>query len=211
MWRLSATVALALLTAACSGADEPDASPTPTPTDITSAASPSSETSTAGPSGAELTAQGTELALGDRATVAWAPRADVVGAIDVRVTELERAPIRALSAFGLDRSQSGSSLYYVHGKVENVGEADLAGVDIPLYVLDDSDRLIEATPVDATYEPCASAPLPSPFATGERVSFCLLFLVPDRGDLDAVSFRPTQDFDPITWTGDVVRWSRKAR
>jgi hypothetical protein len=212
MWRLSGAVALALLTAACSAADEPDASPPPGAT-TSAATTPSipSEPAVTAPGGVELTTQGSDLAVGDHASVSWQPRADVVGVLDVRVTRLERAPIRALAAFGLDRSQRRSSLYYVHGKVENLGGTDLAGADVPLYVLDDRDRLVEATPVGATFGPCASAPLPSPFPTGERVSFCLLYLVPDHGGLDAVSFRPTQDFDPITWTGDVVRWSRKAR
>ena len=32
---------------------------------------------------------------------------------------------------------------------------------------------------------------------------CLVFLAPKKGDLTAVSFRPTQDYDPITWTGEL--------
>jgi hypothetical protein len=32
---------------------------------------------------------------------------------------------------------------------------------------------------------------------------CLVFLSPKKGDLTAVSFRPTQAFDPITWTGEL--------
>jgi hypothetical protein len=34
---------------------------------------------------------------------------------------------------------------------------------------------------------------------------CLVFLSPNKGDLVAVSFRPTQDFDPITWTGELEK------
>ena len=33
---------------------------------------------------------------------------------------------------------------------------------------------------------------------------CLVYLSPKHGDLTAVSFRPTQDFNPITWTGKVT-------
>ena len=34
---------------------------------------------------------------------------------------------------------------------------------------------------------------------------CLVFLAPNKGDLTAVSFRPTQDYDPITWTGELEK------
>ena len=34
---------------------------------------------------------------------------------------------------------------------------------------------------------------------------CLVFLAPKKGDLTAVSFRPTQEYDPITWTGDLEK------
>ena len=30
-----------------------------------------------------------------------------------------------------------------------------------------------------------------------------MFLSPQKGALTAVSFRPTQEFDPITWTGEL--------
>jgi hypothetical protein len=31
------------------------------------------------------------------------------------------------------------------------------------------------------------------------------YFVPDKGDLTAVSFRPVEDFDPITWTGKLEK------
>jgi hypothetical protein len=31
----------------------------------------------------------------------------------------------------------------------------------------------------------------------------MVYLSPDKGDLTAVSFRPTQDFNPIIWEGEV--------
>jgi hypothetical protein len=34
---------------------------------------------------------------------------------------------------------------------------------------------------------------------------CLVFLSPKKGDLTAVSFRPTQEYDPITWTGTLEK------
>jgi hypothetical protein len=47
--------------------------------------------------------------------------------------------------------------------------------------------------------------LPRPFGTGERRQVCLVYLVPDAGRMKAVSFRPTKAYDPITWTGPVLK------
>ncbi len=150
-----------------------------------------------------LTMQGADLGLSDTATVAWEPRKQVVGALDITVRRLERARIDALSAFRLEPAQRTSSLFYVRGSVRNVGDTDLAGVGIPLYVVDGRDTLIEAQTIAATFKPCPSMPLPKPFKTGRRTSFCLLYLVPEQGSLEKVSFRPTQEYDPITWNGKV--------
>ena len=40
---------------------------------------------------------------------------------------------------------------------------------------------------------------------GKKVKVCLVYLAPNKGDLTAVSFRPTQEFDPITWTGELKK------
>ena len=216
--------ALALLTG-CSGGD-PDAAPTPSPSASASASAPASasasdsasatKTRSSAPADAATTApylpvpdrvaltmQGADLDLGDTATVAWEPRKQVVGALDITVRRLERARLEALSAFRLEPAQRRSSLFYVRGSVRNVGDTDLAGVGIPLYVVDGHDTLIEAQTIAATFKPCPSAPLPKPFKTGRRASFCLLYLVPEQGSLERVSFRPTQEYDPITWNGKV--------
>ena len=117
------------------------------------------------PRSVSLTTQGVDLGLGDSATVAWEPRKQVVGALDIRVDRLERARLTALAAFRLKPVQRASSLFYVRGSVRNVGKTDLSGVDIPLYVLDGRDTLIEATPFAATYKPCPSSRLPKSFTT----------------------------------------------
>ena len=155
------------------------------------------------PEGVELTDQGSGLELGRSATVAWTPRRDVVGVLDIRVNRVERAAPEELAGFRLDAAQRRSSLFYVRGEVTNVGRTDLAGVPVPLYLVDGKDTLIQATSFAAPFEPCASDPMPTPFATGDKFRVCLVYLVPDRGRLQAVSFRPTQEYYPITWTGKV--------
>ena len=44
---------------------------------------------------------------------------------------------------------------------------------------------------------------PSLQSARQERDVCLVYLAPERGKLTAVSFRPTQEFDPITWTGKV--------
>ncbi len=206
----AAAAALALLLAGCSGGDDPDAATTPSPsaTAVEDTSSAPADAATTAPylpvpDNVALTMQGADLGVGDTATVAWEPRKRVVGALDITVRGLERARIEALSAFRLNPAQRGSSLFYVRGTVRNVGDTDLAGVAIPLYVVDGRDTLIEAQTIGATFRPCPSAPLPKPFKTGKRTSFCLIYLVPEQGRLERVSFRPTQEYDPITWDGEV--------
>ena len=37
------------------------------------------------------------------------------------------------------------------------------------------------------------------------MDLCLVYLSPDKGDLTAVSWRPTEEDVPITWTGELVK------
>jgi hypothetical protein len=88
--------------------------------------------------------------------------------------------------------------------VANVGDRDLGGQRIPLYVLDGADALVESSAFEKEFKPCPSPGLPEGFVTGEKVTVCQAYLVPKRGEADAVSFRPTEKFNPITWVGEVT-------
>lgn len=213
--------ALLLALAACSSepeSQEPVGTPTPSAmTTDTTTASPSGRPSEGtGPSldaapylpvpkDVDLTAQGVDLRLGDRATVAWEPRREVVGALDVTVTGIQRTTLKDFAAFRLDPTQRRSTPYYVRATVRNVGKPNLAGVSVPLYAVNAADTLIQATPFASAFKPCPSTPFPTPFSTGERAQVCLVYLVPRQGTLTSVSFRPTQEYDPITWTGKITR------
>jgi hypothetical protein len=37
------------------------------------------------------------------------------------------------------------------------------------------------------------------------VNTCLVYLSPKRGALESVSYRPSQEFNPITWTGTITK------
>ena len=38
---------------------------------------------------------------------------------------------------------------------------------------------------------------------------CLVYLVPDRGRVRDLVFEPTEGYDPITWSGEVAKPTRK--
>jgi hypothetical protein len=156
------------------------------------------------PDGVVLTDPGSELGLGEQATLAWRPRKAQVGVLAVKVRKLVSADIKALAQWRLDAAGRSSSLYYVTVTVANAGDQDLGGHRIPLYVLDDAGALVESSAFRTDFAPCPSAALPEHFVPGERTTVCQTYLVPDHGELRAVAFRPTKHFNPITWVGKVT-------
>jgi hypothetical protein len=211
--RTVAALAAVLVLAACSG-DGSSGSGSPTgdaAPDGTSAASGGDATPGSKPSpylpvpaGVVLTDPGSELGFGEQATVAWRPEQGQVGVLDVKVRRVFAADIKALQNWQLDAAGRGSSLYYVTMTVANIGDEDLSGQRIPLYVLDGANALVESSAFKKEFKPCASPALPDGFVTGEKVTVCQAYLVPKRGTLVAVSFRPTEKFNPISWVGKVT-------
>jgi hypothetical protein len=156
------------------------------------------------PVGVVLTDPGSELGLGEQATVAWRPRQGQVGVLNVKVRKLVKADIKVLKDWQLDADGRSSALYYVTVTVANVGDLDLSDRRVPLYVLDGAGTLVESSAFKTDFDPCPSLAMPDGFVTGEKTTLCQAYLVPKRGDLKAVSFRPTDDFNPITWVGKVT-------
>lgn len=201
---LSATaVLLAAGLTGCSGSDG-----TPSGTGSTTPAGTASASAYLPvPDGVELTPPGTQLSVGDHAVVAYEPRQDEVGALDLDVTKLEKASIKpTFSAWQLSSDQKSSTPYFVHVRVKNVGDTDLGGRRVPLYVVDDQNVLLESTPFASSFAPCPSTPLPATFKPGDATDVCLVYLAPKHGRLTAVSFRPEETFDPILWTGEVSKY-----
>lgn len=194
---LAVLAAAVLVLAGCTSDDEPDADSSP---DASAAADYLPV-----PDGVELTTPGSELEVGDDAVVAYEPRQDQVAALDIRVRQLEQASIRDLSSWQLSAAQQKSTPYYVTAKVENVGDSDVGGRPVPLYVVNEDDVLLESTPFASSFKPCPSTPFPEKFKPGDSATVCLVYLAPKRGKLVAVSFRPDETFDPITWTGEVQK------
>jgi hypothetical protein len=153
--------------------------------------------------GVSLTAQGTQLRLGRTARVGWHPTKTTVGVAAITVTRLQKVPMSAFSDWRLDPATRRSTPYFVHATVRNLGRSDLSGTPVPLYLLDQHDTLLQASSFQAEYARCPSRPLPARFTRGKRTGVCLVYFVPDHGRLVAVSFRPSQDFQAITWTGRI--------
>ncbi|NYG55559.1 hypothetical protein [Nocardioides perillae] len=195
-----------------SGAAAPDPAVSSPSSTATASPSPSpTETAYAEVPGVSLTEPGTALAFGDAATVAWEPDQKVLGALDVEVRAVERAPLRVFRGWQLPPEAESSAAYFVRARVENVGRTDLSGRRAPLYLVDETSTLIQHSTFADRFRACPSTPFPAKFRPGRAVDVCLVYLVPDKGDATAVSFRPTQDFDPITWTGEETTYRPGAK
>lgn len=159
------------------------------------------------PEGVELTAQGSALAVGDRATVAYELPRQKVGALEITVTSLEQASFDQFVGWDITKTIRQTAPYFVRATVTNVGDTDLGSKDgaqpVPLYAVDDQNRLVESSLFSGAFKPCEPATFPEKFKNGDKLKACMVYLAPDKGDLTAVSFRPTQEFNPIIWEGDV--------
>lgn len=199
--------AVALVVSGCGGSDSSSGAGSSGPTaGGTSSGSDgsTSTTSAAVVQGVKLTPDGTSLRVGDNARVSWQPDQKKTGVISVKVTKLEKVPLRAFKDWRLSGSVLKSTPYYVHATVRNLGSSNLSGVPVPLYLLDRSNILLESSTFRARYDACPSKPFPSRFTKGTKTSVCLVYFAPHHGKLDAVSFRPTQDVQGITWRGPVT-------
>lgn len=194
MLRAAGLLALVLALGAC-GADEDE--PAATPPETANTGTPSS------PAGVPVTDPGTELAFGEAATVAWQPTASLTGVLEITVEQVAEQRPAVLEGWLRDDVMKSSRPYFVTVSVANAGSDDLGEQQVPVYLRDDEGRLDAPWTVGASFEPCQSGPLPESFAAGDRTRKCLLYLVPDQGEVEDLVFQPSQSFEPIAWTGEV--------
>jgi hypothetical protein len=197
----AATVVASLLLAGCGGGSDEDgqqAEGSPTPTE-----SPSPTSTVAVPESATLTETGTDLEFGDSATVIFEPDQKSGTVLELTVNKATQGTLKDFSAFILDDYTKKARPYYVDVVVENVGEDRVGGAPVPLWGVDATNTLLPPASFTTKFGKCPSDKLPKKFKPGDRLKTCLVFLAPDKGDLEAVSFRPNQEFDPIQWTGTV--------
>ncbi len=206
--RRSLTLAAAVLAvsgaalAGCSSGS-PSADPSPSQS-ASSAASPSPSTTVSVAPDQHLTDQGSTLSFGDTATVVFEPTKDKGTVLKLTVKDARRGRLSDFKAFTLDDAyKRNAHYYYVDVAVKNVGQGDVGGVPVPLWGVNGNNVLLPAVSFTTTFKKCPSKPLPDSFGPGDELDTCLVYLSPDKGSLDAVSYRPSQEFDPITWTGPV--------
>lgn len=203
--RLAAiAVAAGLVLSGCSdGGDEPEGEVSPSASNEASATeSPTADVSV--PEGVEVTAQGADLEFGDSAVVAFEPDQKRSTLLGLTVKSARKGRLEDFKGFILDDPyKRKANYYYVKVGVENVGEGDVGGSPVPLWGVNGENTLLPAVNFTTEFKECASTPLPKKFEAGDTIDTCLVYLSPDNGSLEAVSFRPDQAFDPIEWTGEI--------
>jgi hypothetical protein len=155
------------------------------------------------PDGVVLADPGSELGVGETANIAWELDGGRVGVLAVKVRKLFHAKISDLANWQLDKAGRRSSLYYVTMTVANLGDSDLSGLRVPLFVLDGAGAFVESSEFKTDFDPCPSVALPTDFVAGQKVTLCQAYLVPQHGKLAAVAFRATPTFNPVRWVGKV--------
>jgi hypothetical protein len=168
-------------------------------------ASPSASSTVPVPERAAVTDQGSKLAYGDTATVIYEPAQGQGTVLQLTVKSVRKGAVADFKGFILDDTyKQKASYYYATVQVKNMGEGDVGGVGVPLWGVNAANTLLPAVNFTTSFKKCPSKALPAKFAKNAKVTTCLVYLSPDRGTLDAVSYRPSQEFNPITWTGDLT-------
>lgn len=184
------TVALgAVLAASACSQPEPAAEPEPSTAPATAAAS-------------DATERGTDLELGEEATVDWQPTQDLAGKIELTVESVAEQRGSVFDGW-VSEVVPDARPYFVTVTLTNVGDTDLGGQDVPLYLRDTGGTLGAPWTLGGDFAACQSGPLPVPFAEGAEAGMCLVYLVPGGGRIRDLAFAPTEGYDPVTWSGDV--------
>ncbi len=203
---LASVLSFGTLTA-CGGDDDPKTDDDNAPSESPSASETEEAPYLPVPEGVELTEPGSDVPVGQSAVIAWQPRQNLVGALDIRVTKLEQTTFEQ-SFEGWDvkaEEKKKVTPYFVRAKVTNVGDTNLSQRLVPLYASDTGDTLIEPTKFTEEFKPCPGGFLPKGFSTGDKADVCMVYLIGDGLRLAGVTFRPTADFDAITWSGDIEK------
>ena len=155
------------------------------------------------PGGEPGTAPGTTLDFGDSAVLAWQPTQDLAGELELTVEAVAEQRQSVFDGWTRDEAMAAARPYFVSVALANVGDTDLGGQDVPLYLRDTRGTLGAPWTLGGDFTACQSGPLPVPFEAGAEAEMCLVYLVPDGGRVRDLVFEPTEGYDPITWSGDV--------
>jgi hypothetical protein len=178
------------------------ATPTPTPT-------PTPSTTVDVPDGVELTEPGAQLAFGQRATVAHEAGGET-GLLSMRVDSATKGVLEDFGGFELDDPyKKRGSYYYVRVTVANAGEEPIGDVAVPLWGISGDNTLLRAVRFTSAFKKCPTENLPARFKPGDKFKTCLVYLSPNKGSLEGLSYRPSETDVPIEWRGEVTVPSEK--
>jgi len=201
---VSAVLGLALLATACSSDDDDSDEPTEEASAEETTSSAEDTTTTVADDAAatdlseELTPEGTELAIGESATLPH----DDGGVVAVTIDSVTAGTPEELAELELQGGETGD-LYYVSMTVTNVSAAADAGSYEPgsssLFAIQDDNQ--PATPVAefSTFTPCENES-PTELAAGESFATCAIYLASSGVPVTTVQSMAEYDSTPIVWS-----------
>ena len=156
-------------------------------------------------SGAEQDSEATatELSFGEAETVTWEPAGDLSGELSIQVDTVRKgrfADFEGLVASGITEANQP---YYVDVVIANEGDAEVGGLEVPLYLVDSKQTLTPPSKFTDPFKPCASGPLPSSFGAGDKTQMCLVFFGSPSATFQSITFQPDVDTAAVAWTGKV--------
>ena len=201
---LALTAATALTLGGCSSGGDGGGHQAGSAPSASASATPSSTVKV--PHGVSLTDEGSKLSFGHSARVLFETTHGRGTVLGLTVVSVWRGTLRDFNGFILDDPyKRKASYYYARVVVKNAGESDVGGVPVPLWGVNGANTLLPAVRFTTRFARCPSSPLPREFGPGDVLRTCLVYLSPNRGSLVAVSYRPSQDYNPITWTGTIAK------
>ena len=177
-----AGMALAIGLGACGDDDDSDESAAPQ----TSTEAQTTTTTEAPASKGGLTPPGTQLKIGDMATVGWTPpsQSGISGpgkAINLQVTveELEKGTQDDLKDISLDADQKGATPYFLKVKILNLGATapETDEPDLTFDAIDDRKQEQGSVTFIGDFPRCENERAPKPFSKGKSYESCLTYLV----------------------------------
>lgn len=208
--RHAAPVAVLAVTAfalvGCSGGTSPAASESPAPTAEATTSAPASSAPANPAAAGEVTAPGTELKIGDTATVSYENYDGVTGLITLTVTSIDKGTEADLAPLNLGDKAAGMTPYYVRATITSADDA-AAGLKY-LSIDGDFDGLLKdgskATPltVIGSWAACESDTGPGEFTKGTSFDICAPALASGNAEVVGAQYRPSDGeyYDkPIVW------------
>lgn len=204
---------LALVLTGCSGASDEQ------PVDDTEQSAEAEETTEQpaeedeGGKAGELTAPGTELSLGDSATVIFPDTDDGEQQLEITVTDVAEAPISDFEKAGDDflEQLEGYTPYYVSVTATKLEpfEFELDGKDPTdgMYAFDADDNRLAPINMIGNFEPCDNQYMEEENDEGEPLDTCLIFAVPDGSEFGYTAWAPN-DTDYNYFDGEPIAWKK---